>query len=224
MKLIALSLSAALLAVPASLMLTGCAAETSADDTVATSQDALSLSGIAAEMVGTYEWNAEFSGDATDFYSLTLKKDGTYTAQVEATLVAPGVRCITFPCTLPESGKWLARKVPGGMGIKFTPKKGDVRDTKADFENGVLTLTRAGQTTSLFTAAALQQQQQQPQVQRSACAAVFCQPQTKCVELASGEAACVKPTTSACAAMLCAVGTTCLELQSGEASCLTLKH
>ncbi|WP_394841826.1 hypothetical protein LZC95_32710 [Pendulispora brunnea] len=219
MKLIALSLSAALLAVPASLMLTGCAAETSADENVGASQDA--LSGIAAQLVGTYEWNAELSGDFTDFYSLTLKKDGTYTAQVEATLVAPGVRCFTFPCTLPESGKWLSRKVPGGMGIKFTPSKGDVRDTKAEFENGVLTLTRASKTTSLFTAAALQQQQQD---QRSVCAAVFCQPQTKCVELVSGEAACVKQTTSACAAVLCAVGTTCAELASGEASCLTLKH
>jgi len=213
MKLIALSLSAFLVAVPASLTLMGCAAETSADENVATSQG--ELSGIAAELVGTYEWQADRSGAFTDFYSLSLKKDGTYTAQVEATLVAPGVRCITAPCTLPESGKWLVHKAPGGMGIKFMPTTGEARDPMAVYESGVLTLTRVQQSTSLFRAGT---------TERSACAAVFCHPQTRCVELESGEATCVKQTTSACAAMLCAVGTTCLELQSGEASCLTLKH
>src|SRR4051812_17405897 len=82
------------------------AANEDAEDVDATSDDL-----TARAIVGSYEW----SPDSTfvDFQDVKLKADGNYTAHVDSTLVNPGVMCIHFPCSLPESGKWETFKSGG---------------------------------------------------------------------------------------------------------------
>ncbi len=159
MKLFTL-LSLASLAL-ASAAFTGCAADTTdaaangADDVEpGVSQD--DLTSRSAKFVGTYSWRATDSGDFVDFQQLTLKADGTYTAHVDSGLVNPAVRCIAFPCTLPESGTWNVLKSGSQLKLKVDPTgpKPSRSYTASIVDlSRTLTLTRYSHTTTLFTPA-----------------------------------------------------------------------
>lgn len=173
MKLSTLKLVLASLAV-CSLAIAGCAADTSepsGDDVEDTEVSADELSARSAQFVGTFDWRGADSGELVDFEHLTLKADGTYDAKVESGLVNPAVRCIRFPCTLPESGKWTTVKSGGKLKIKVDPstKSKPTRSYYADINalSRALTLTRASHTTVLFTTA-------------STCANVRCTSSTHC--------------------------------------------
>ena len=117
--------AASLVALVALVGASGCAADTTdpsnADETQdpGTSQD--DLTSRAAQFAGAYSWRAGDSGDFVDFQQLTLKTNGSYTAKVDAGLVNPAVRCIAFPCTLPESGTWTVRKSGSQLKLKVDP-------------------------------------------------------------------------------------------------------
>jgi hypothetical protein len=174
MKLSMLKLVLASLAVSA-FTLAGCAADTSepgADgedsEDVGVSQD--ELSSRAQQFVGAYSWRAGDSGDFVDFQQLTLKSSGAYTAKVDSGLVNPAVRCIAFPCTLPESGVWSVVKSGGQLKIKVNPTgPAPSRSYYASIQplSRTLTLKRFGQTTSLFS-------------DTSSCANVRCAAGTHC--------------------------------------------
>jgi len=100
--------------------------------------------------VGGYRWRPGESGAFLDILSITLEANGTYTAQVEATLVNSAVRCTTFPCTLPESGLWSAYDVVGQTRIRLRPSTSKSRVYVVALEDGQLALTRRGSITRLF--------------------------------------------------------------------------
>lgn len=197
MKLAPLSLLLASVAV-ATVALAGCGADptVSEDDDAVESSEA-EITSLSAKFLGSYEWRAADSGDFVDFKSLELKKNGRYDAEVESGYVNPGVRCVAFPCTLPESGVWFAYRSYGQTKIRVYPAGGKpsrsyyaVKPSKT-----TLRLRRFGATTTLFAADDL-----------SACAAVLCGPNTTC-QVVNGEASCVPTLT--CANVLCAPGHFC---------------
>ena len=97
--------------------------------------------------VGDYRWRA---GETfLDIASIDLAPDGTYTAQVEATLVNPAVRSFTFPCTLPETGAWSVYEVSGQRRIRLRPSTNKARVYVAGLRDGQLALSRRGATTVL---------------------------------------------------------------------------
>lgn len=174
MKLFALlSLSALGLLPLASFALTGCAADTSdasAADAVEPGVAQDDLTSRAAQLAGAYSWRAGDSGDFADFQQLTLKADGTYTAKVDAALVNPAVRCIAFPCTLPEAGKWTVLKSSGQLKLKVDPtgpKPSRSYVASIVVLSKTLTLTRYGVSTTLFS-------------DTSTCANVRCTATTHC--------------------------------------------
>jgi hypothetical protein len=155
-----------------SFAFTGCAADTtdgSADgEDPGVSQD--DLTSRAAQFTGAYSWRASDSGDFVDFQQLTLKADGSYTAKVDSALVNPAVRCIAFPCTLPEAGTWTVLKSGGQLKIKVDPT--GPKGSRSYFASIVslsrtLTLTRYAHTTVLFS-------------DGSTCANVRCTATTHC--------------------------------------------
>jgi hypothetical protein len=98
--------------------------------------------------VGDYRWRA---GETfLDIASIDLAPDGTYTAQVEATLVNPAVRSFSFPCTLPETGEWSAYDVVGQTRIRLRPSTNKARVYVAALRDGELALARRGTTTVLY--------------------------------------------------------------------------
>ena len=172
MKLSALKVLLASLALT-SFAIAGCAADTSAEDAedaedTDVSQD--ELSARATQFVGTFDWKAGDSGAFVDLQQLSLKADGTYTAKVDAALINPAVRCIAFPCTLPEAGVWTVSKSGGKFKIKLN--SAGSKPTRSYFaeiqpQSRILSLTRFGQTTKLFFAG-------------STCANVRCTSTTHC--------------------------------------------
>lgn len=214
MKLSMLTLMFASLAL-GSFVIAGCAADTTdasnadgAEDTDV-SQD--ELNSKSAQFVGSYSWRAADSVEFVDFQQLALKGDGTYTAKVDSGLVNPAVRCIAFPCTLPESGTWNAVSSGGKLKIKVNPTGAPPPRSYFASVNPLsrtLTLARFGHTTNLFT-------------DGSSCANVRCTASTHCemkginggalpVCIANAvQAACVK---SGCSGQVCSdhsVITTC---------------
>ena len=175
MKLFTLKLALASLALTsfASLAMAGCAADTTpsaGDDVEDTDVSQDDLTARSAQFVGTFDWRAGDSGDFVDFEQLTLKKDGTYSAKVDSGLVNPAVRCIRFPCTLPESGSWTTVKSGGTIKIKVNPTgPKPPRSYAASIASQVnnLTLTRFGHSTVLFYSG-------------SSCANVRCTASTHC--------------------------------------------
>ena len=102
--------------------------------------------------VGDYRWRAGES--FLDIASIDLAPDGTYTAQVEATLVNAAVRSSSFPCTLPESGEWSAYDVVGQTRIRLRPSTNKARIYVASLRcGGELELSRRGSTTVLYNEA-----------------------------------------------------------------------
>lgn len=100
--------------------------------------------------VGDYRWRPGDSGAFLDILSITLEPNGTYTAQVEATLVNAAVRSTVFPCTLPESGLWSAYEVVGQKRIRLRPSTSKARVYVVESDNDQLSLSRRGTTTRLF--------------------------------------------------------------------------
>lgn len=97
--------------------------------------------------VGGYRWRA---GETfLDIASIDLAPDGTYTAQVEATLVNAAVRSFSFPCTLPESGSWSAYEVIGQTRLRLRPSTSKARVYVAALRGDELALARRGTTTVL---------------------------------------------------------------------------
>jgi hypothetical protein len=130
--------------------------------------------------VGSYAWHRAGSSAFGDYETLALADDGSYTAKVEASLVDPDIRCITVPCTVPESGKWCADESAGELQLR--PTTGSVRTSSATLERGVLELVR-GETTSVLT---------KEEVSAPACAAMLCAVGAVCT-LVNGQATCVAP-------------------------------
>lgn len=169
MKLAPVLLSSLLLS---SLAVAGCAADPAAPgdvdaaDETNVSQD--ELQARAQKFVGAFDWDA--ASDFVDFESLELKADGSYAATVDSGLVNPAVRCIRFPCTLPESGHWTTVKSGSSLKIKVDPTGAKpARSYVASISNaGVLSLTRYGMTTKLEKRAA------------ATCASVRCASGTHC--------------------------------------------
>ena len=94
---------------------------------------------------------------------------GTYTAKVDSALINPNVRCIAFPCTLPEAGKWTV--TPRAASSRSSSTRGP-KPSRSYFASinplsRILSLTRYGQTTQLFFAG-------------STCANVKCSATTHC--------------------------------------------
>lgn len=171
MKLTALTLLLASVAV-GGFAIAGCAADTAAED--ADSEDSSvtqdELTARAAQFVGNFEWKGADSLAFVDLKSLGLKADGTYEAMVDSALVNPAVRCIAFPCTLPEAGKWRVTSSAGKLKIKLDSVGS--KPTRSYFAeinplSRILTLTRYGKTTKLF-------------FQGSTCANVRCTATTHC--------------------------------------------
>jgi hypothetical protein len=97
--------------------------------------------------VGDWRWRAGES--FLDIASIDLAPDGTYTAQVEATLVNAAVRSFTFPCTLAEQGRWTAYDVAGQARIRLRPSTNKARVYAVARHEGTLSLTRRGVTAIL---------------------------------------------------------------------------
>jgi hypothetical protein len=98
--------------------------------------------------VGEYRWRA---GDPfLDIASIQLAPDGTYTAQVEATLVNAAVRSFSFPCTLPEVGAWSAYDVVGQTRLRLRPSTSKARIYVVSVDDDHLVLARRGTTTTLI--------------------------------------------------------------------------
>jgi hypothetical protein len=174
MKLSTLPLILASLALSSLVAVAGCAADTtdpsSADDAEDTDVSQDELNSKSAQFVGSYSWRAVDSVEFVDFQQLTLKANGTYTAKVDSGLVNPAVRCIAFPCTLPESGSWSAVSSGGKLKIKVNPTGAPPSRSYFASVNALsrtLTLTRFGHTTNLFT-------------DGSSCANVRCTATTHC--------------------------------------------
>lgn len=160
------------------------------------------LASRAKKFVGDYYWDAATSGAFVDFEELSLEANGSYAAKVEATLVNPGVRCIAFPCTLPEAGKWSTVKVDGKLKVRVAPKGGKpVRSYFASVSDDGLSLTRFKNTTTLVKKGS-----------GASCAAMLCMQGTTCVEGPKGGECVPVPT---CAATLCLQGTICKDTPSG---------
>lgn len=173
MKLSTLKLVLASLAL-SSFVVAGCAADTTdpsaAEDAEDTDVSQDELSSKSAQFIGSYSWRAGDSGELVDFQQLTLKSNGTYTAKVDSGLVNPAVRCIAFPCTLPESGAWSAVSSGGKLKIRVNPtgpKPSRSYFASVNALSRTLTLTRFGHTTNLFT-------------DGSSCANVRCTATTHC--------------------------------------------
>jgi hypothetical protein len=154
--------------------LSGCAADTTdptnADGTEdpGVSQD--ELSSRAAQFAGAYSWRASDSGDFVDFQQLTLKANGSYTAKVDSGLVNPTVRCIAFPCTLPESGTWTVLKSGSQLKLKVDPtgpKPSRSYYVTINSLSRTLSVTRFAHTSLLFS-------------DSSTCANVRCTATTHC--------------------------------------------
>jgi len=173
MKLSTLTLILASLSLTSVVVVAGCAADTtnpSADDAEDTDVSQDELSSKSAQFIGSYSWRAGDSVEFVDFQQLTLKADGKYTAKVDSGLVNPAVRCIAFPCTLPESGTWSAVSSGGKLKIKVNPTGAPPSRSYFASVNALsrtLTLTRYGHTTNLFT-------------DSSSCANVRCTSGTHC--------------------------------------------
>jgi hypothetical protein len=100
--------------------------------------------------VGEYRWRPQ--GPFLDIASIDLAPDGSYVAEVEATLVNAAVRSFTFPCTLPESGAWSAYDVAGQTRIRLRPTTSRARVYVASLrDRGALELARRGTTTVLYS-------------------------------------------------------------------------
>ncbi len=171
MKLSALKVLLASLAV-SGFAIAGCAAETATED--AESEDSSitqdELTSRAAQFVGTFDWKGADSLEFVELQKLSLKANGTYEAMVDASLINPAVRCVVFPCTLPEAGRWSVTGSGGKLKIKLN--SAGSKPTRSYFAeinplSRILTLTRFGKTTQLF-------------FQGSTCANVRCSPTTHC--------------------------------------------
>lgn len=104
---------------------------------------------------GEYRWRP--GGPFLDIASIDLAPDGTYVAQVEATLVNAAVRSFSFPCTLPESGEWSAYDVIGQTRIRLRPSTNKARVYVASLrDGGELELTRRGTSTVLHNEATME--------------------------------------------------------------------
>jgi hypothetical protein len=173
MKLSALSLVLASLAFSA-FAVVGCSADTTdpsaAEDAEDTDVSQDELNSKSAQFIGSYSWRAGDSVEFVDFQQLALKGDGTYTAKVDSGLVNPAVRCVAFPCTLPESGAWRAFSSGGKLKIRVNPtgpKPARSYFASVNALSRTLTLTRFARTTNLFT-------------EGSSCANVRCTATTHC--------------------------------------------
>jgi hypothetical protein len=207
MKLSTLSLIASLLAA-SSIVVAGCAADTTdpsaADDAEDTNVSQDELNAKSQQFIGSYSWRAGDSVELVDFQHLALKADGTYDAKVDSGLVNPAVKCIAFPCTLPESGVWSAVSSGGKLKIRVNPtgpKPSRSYYASVNALSRTLTLTRSSHTTNLFT-------------DTSSCANVRCTSGTHCemkginggaipvcINDAAPQPACVK---SGCSGQICA--------------------
>ena len=196
------------------LAIAGCAADPSnASDDDADVEDtevsADELQSRARQFVGSFSWDAATSGGFVDFETLKLDASGKYTAKVDSSLVNPAVRCIRFPCTLPESGSWTTVKSGGKLKIKVDPTgpKGSRSYWAEITPGGALTLKRNGATTTLFKDPGL------------TCANVRCAAGTHCeMKGINGGSipVCVNnPPALTCASVLCAPNTTCTETATG---------
>ncbi len=213
MKLSALKLLLASLAI-SGFAVAGCAADTSAEEDAESEDSSVTqdeLTSRAAGFVGSFEWKGADSLAFVDLQKLGLKADGTYEAMVDASLVNPAVRCIAFPCTLPEAGRWSITGSGGKLKIKLDsagPKPTRSYYAEINPLSRILTLTRHGVATKLF-------------FQGSTCANVRCTATTHCeMKGINGGAvpACVQNVpqpacvTSGCSGQVCAdhsVITTC---------------
>jgi hypothetical protein len=173
MNLSALKLLLASLAV-SSFAVAGCAADTSSDPNAEDAEDtdvsADELTARATQFVGSFDWKGADSINFVEIKQISLKADGTYTGSVDSSLVNPNVRCIAFPCTIPENGKWTVASSGGKLKIKLDsvgPKPTRSYFAEINPQSKILSLTRFGQTTKLFFAG-------------STCANVKCNASTHC--------------------------------------------
>lgn len=156
MKLSALKVLLASLAV-SSFAIAGCAADPSADpsdDAEDTNVSQDELTARAGQFVGNFAWKGADSGAFVEIEQISFKADGTYTAKVESSLVDPNVRCNRFPCTMPEAGKWTVASSGAKLKIKLNASgAGPTRSYYVEINplSRILSLTRFGQTTKLFT-------------------------------------------------------------------------
>jgi hypothetical protein len=236
MKLSPLKLFLASLAI-SSFAVAGCAADTTSTDgeeaeDVEVSSD--ELSARATQFVGSYAWRAGDSGPFVELQQLSLKNSGLYSAKVDAQLVNPAVRCIAFPCTLPESGTWTVVKSGGQLKIKLNPfgtKPSRSYYASIQEQTRTLSLKRFGLTTNLFfegstcanvrcTANTTCEMSFKngtyspscvPNAPVATCAATSCIVGTTCVDKPTGAECIANPPVTSCAAMLCAPGTTCVD-------------
>lgn len=81
------------------------------DANLGESQD--ELTAAASQLVGSY-WTKDFTFGG--FARLNLHANGTYDAQVDP---AGTALCVTFPCLVPESGRWNATKTAGGYRLRI---------------------------------------------------------------------------------------------------------
>lgn len=184
----------------------GCAAtdESATDDDAADSNVSQEeLNALSKQFIGAYDWTA--GSTFVDFEKLTLEGNGDYTASVDSNLVNPNVRCVRFPCTLPEAGKWSAFKSGGKTKIRFNPNAAGKpsRSYWATVSPDSLTLTRNLQTTVLAKKATI------------TCANVRCAAGTHCeMKGINGGAipVCIQDApTSTCANVKCSAGFHCEE-------------
>jgi hypothetical protein len=143
--------------------ISGCAADT----TDPSNADGTEDPGVSQDELS---WRASDSGDFVDFQQLTLKANGSYTAKVDSGLVNPAVRCIAFPCTLPESGTWTVLKSGSQLKLKVDPtgpKPSRSYYVTINSLSRTLSVTRFAHTSLLFS-------------DTSTCANVRCTATTHC--------------------------------------------
>lgn len=116
---------AALSLVAGAFVLTGCAADTSAEE--ATAGDAVdaedvgsseaALTSTAKQFTGTWADGSATGPDSDMYYSkLVFDASGRYTGEI----ADPRIRCVRAPCVLQDSGTWNGYKIGGDLRMRLT--------------------------------------------------------------------------------------------------------
>jgi hypothetical protein len=191
--------------------LAACAADPGEDptDLEATDDD---LSAAARALTGRYT-ALEASQDLA---SLKLNTTGTFTADTYFKVAQPGSKmaCVSGPCTLPERGRFTARRLRNGdYSLSLNPEGAAPARTYR-----VALATDGGP--ALFSKSTANGRQSWQMKRQATCSALRCGVGTSCVNTADG-AVCEPTLPAACASMSCMAGTRCISKpgSSTEAIC-----
>lgn len=103
----------------------------------------------AERALAARRWVRDEGAGFLDIEVLVCEMDGTYRAQVDATLVNPRVRSLRARCLLPEEGLFSVYHVGERTKLRLRPTTSCARVYELELFGPVLTLERRGKRTSL---------------------------------------------------------------------------